>query len=146
MGENSNYYICWRINMDCKQLHSIITPFYYKNYFINPNLSFAYNLDEIVEYYILYNDLMSHWKNVIKDFVIDIKYEELISNPETKIRNLLKKCNLTWDKNCLTFYENKRPIKTASDTQVRKKIYKSSINSWKNFEDNLINHFNKLPY
>ena len=117
----------------------------YKNYFINRNLNFAYNLDEIVEYYILYNDLMSHWKSVVKDFVIDVKYEELTSNPEIKIKNLLKKCNLTWNINCLKFYENKRPIKTASDAQVRKKIYKSSINSWKNFEDNLINYFSKLP-
>ena len=40
---------------------------------------------------------------------------------------------------CIKFYKNKRPIRTASDTQVRKSIYKSSINIWKNYENNFSN-------
>jgi hypothetical protein len=57
---------------------------------------------------------------------------------------LLKYCNLDWDKNCLKFYDNIRIVKTASDTQVRKKIYTSSINSWKKFEKQLNTPFKKL--
>ena len=44
----------------------------------------------------------------------------------------------------LKFYNNKRAIKTASDTQARKQIYKSSVDSWKNYEKYLIKYFNKL--
>ena len=73
-------------------------------------------------------------ENTLPKFVIDIKYEKIIHNPEQQIRNLLKSCNLSWDDNCLKFYNNKRAIKTASDTQARKKIYKSSVDSWKNYE------------
>ena len=75
----------------------------------------------------------------------DIKYEKIIQNPEQQIRNLLKLCNLSWNDNCLKFYNNKRAIKTASDTQVRKKIYKSSVDSWKNYEKNLGEVFKRLP-
>ena len=117
----------------------------YKNYFISNKLSFAYNLKEITEFYNLYNDLMEYWKNILPKFFFDIKYEKIIQNPEQQIRNLLKNCNLSWNDSCLKFYNNKRPVKTASDTQVRKKIYKSSVDSWKNYENDLGKSLNKLP-
>ena len=117
----------------------------FKNYFTNPSLNFAYNLKEISEFYNLYNDLMKHWKNTLPKFVIDIKYEKIIQNPEQQIRNLLKSCNLSWNDNCLKFYNNKRAIKTASDIQARKKIYKSSVDSWKNYEKFLGEVFKRLP-
>ena len=44
----------------------------------------------------------------------------------------------------LKFYKNKRAIKTASDVQVRNKIYKNSINSWKKYEKYLDKYFFKL--
>jgi hypothetical protein len=88
---------------------------------------------------------MKYWKNILPKFVIDIKYEKIIQNPEQQIRNLLKLCNLSWNDNCLKFYNNKRAIKTASDTQARRKIYKSSVDSWKNYEKNLGEVFKRLP-
>jgi len=116
----------------------------FKNYFVNPKLNFAYNLNEITDFYILYDDLMNHWKNLYPNFIFDIKYEEIIDNSEKKIRDLLKNCDLPWDDRCLQFYDNKRPIQTASDTQARKKIYNTSINSWINYEDDLKHFFHKL--
>ena len=50
-----------------------------------------------------------------------------------KIKNLLIYCDLEWQDNCLEFYNNKRTVKTASDIQVRNKIYNTSIDSWKNY-------------
>ena len=117
----------------------------FKNFFANKSLNFAYNLDEISEFYNLYNDLMKHWKNTLPKFVIDVKYEKIIKNPKQQIKNLLEACNLNWNNNCLKFYNNKRPIKTASDVQARKKIYKSSVDSWKNYEKCLEEFFQKLP-
>ena len=73
-----------------------------------------------------------------------INYENLISDSEKQIRDLLNFCNLDWQNDCLTFYNNKRPIKTASDIQARKKIYNTSIDSWKNYEKYLNDYFVKL--
>ena len=44
----------------------------------------------------------------------------------------------------LSFYNNKRPVKTASDYQSRNKIYSSSIGSWKNFDKFLAKSFVNL--
>ena len=117
----------------------------YKNYFINPQLNFSYSLEEIVDYYNLYDDLMKHWNKILPDFIINVKYENIVSDPSDQIKILLKKCNLNWDSNCLKFYNNKRLIKTSSDTQARKKIYKTSLNSWINYKKNLDIFFKNLP-
>ena len=116
----------------------------FKNYFVSKNLNFAYSLDDIVQFYNLYSDLMKFWKELLKDEIIDINYENLVNNTNHEIKKLIKKCDLPWDDNCLQFYKNQRPIKTASDTQARKKIYKFSINSWEFYKHNLEIYFNKL--
>ena len=106
----------------------------FKNHFPSTKIKYAYDLGEIVDYYNLYYDLMKHWNNVLPNFIFNIKYEELISNNKLEIKNLLKTCNLDWSEECLNFYNNKRAIKTASDTQARSKIYTTSINAWKLYE------------
>ena len=116
----------------------------YKNYFTNPQLNFSYKLNEIVEYYKQYLDLMNHWKNTLHEFIYDIEYENLLNDSKKEIKSLLKHCELDWDKNCLEFYNNKRPIKTASDAQARSKFYKTSLNSWKNYEIFLKDAFKNL--
>jgi len=117
----------------------------FKNYFTNPRLNFAYDLNNLLEFYNLYHSLMIHWKNTIPGFVYDVNYEKLIFNPKEEINNILQTCKLDWSDKCLEFYRNKRLIKTASDTQARKKIYKGSINSWKNYEIFMKKFFTKLP-
>ena len=116
----------------------------YKNFFPK-SVNFAYDMKEIVKYYNLYSELLKHWNAVIPNFIINIKYEKLINDHEVEIKNLIKLCNLTWDNKCIEFYNNKRPIKTASDTQARAKIYKTSIDSWKNYSRNLKDFFKELP-
>ena len=87
---------------------------------------------------------MSHWKNLFPDRIYNISYETLVRHPEKEIRKLLKFCNLTWESNCLNFYKNKRIIKTASDIQARKKVYNTSIDSWKRYNKYLGNFFKSL--
>jgi len=117
----------------------------FKNYFVNPKLNFAYDLKELSSYYKLYYDLMNHWNQVLPGFIIDCHYENMVNNPKDEIRRLINKCNLNWDENCLKYHNNKRMIKTASDTQARKKIYKTSVNSWKKYGKDLNELFSKLP-
>ena len=116
----------------------------FKNFFINKKIKFAYNLDEIVNFYNLYQDLMLHWKKTYPNCYFDVQYEKIIQNTEVEIKSLIQNCNLKWDPNCLKFDQNKRAIQTASDTQARNKIYKNSIESWKNYKKYLDNYFDKI--
>ena len=117
----------------------------FKNYFVSDKLKYAYSLKELTEFYKLYSNLMKHWEKTLPKFIYNIKYENIIHNPDREIKRLLKACDLEWDASCLKFYENKRAVKTASDTQVRKKIYKTSLYSWKKYNKFINKFFKKLP-
>ena len=106
-------------------------------------MNFAYDIDEICAYHNLYSDIMKYWQTLLPNFIYDVNYEELVKKPKDQIKKLLKECNLDWNDNCLKFYENKRAVQTRSDTQVRKKIYKTSINLWRNYKINLESKFKK---
>ena len=116
----------------------------YKNHFPGGAIKFAYDLDELVNYYNLYSDLMSHWNKLFPSFIFNISYESLIGDTKNQINKLLTFCNLEWQDDCLKFYNNKRPIKTASDNQARNKIFNSSINSWINYEKHLKKYMDQL--
>jgi tetratricopeptide (TPR) repeat protein len=115
----------------------------FKNLF-EGELNFSYNLEEAAKYYRLYQNLIEFWKQLLPDFIYDISYEKLVENQEFESRKLLDFCNLDWDKNCLTFYRNKRGIVTASFAQARKPIYKNSVKSWQNYKDELLPMFKIL--
>lgn len=115
----------------------------FKNNFAG-RLDFSYDLKELVEYYNLYQNLMQHWHKVLPGFIYDISYETLIQKQEKETRKLLEICDLEWNEKCLQFYKNSRAIETASITQVRQPIYKSSMKSWKKCETQLESAFESL--
>jgi len=99
---------------------------------------FSTDLKAISNYYKSYTHYME--STLLSEHSSDIyqlSYESLIESPETEIRNILKYCNLDFDKNCLNFNEQKRTITTASKEQVRNKIYSSSLKSWQGLENEL---------
>ena len=118
----------------------------YKNYFTNNELNYAYKFDELILFYKYYKNLIEFWKKHSPKSIIDVKYESLIKNTQKEIPKLIKNCNLNWNANCFKFYKNERIVKTASDAQVRNKIYKNSINSWKNYKKYLNKDFVKFKY
>jgi len=108
----------------------------FKNFFAG-HVLFGYDLNELGKYHNLYKDLMNYWSNTIPDFIYNISYEKLVGNLEIESKKLLNFCNLPWDENCLEFYKTKRAVNTASLSQVRQPIYKSSVKAWENYKDYL---------
>ena len=87
---------------------------------------------------------MELWNHKINNFIYDVKYESLISNPNKEIKKLIHFCGIDWQDNCVEFYKNKRPIKTVSIVQARKPLFKSSISSFKNYKEFLDNLFTNI--
>jgi len=105
----------------------------YKNLFSSEKLNYSYSFSNLANYYRLYEDLMLHWSKIYKNKFYEIDYEKLVKNKEEEIKNILKYLDLDWDENCLNFHKNKRSVSTASLAQVRKPIYNSSVEKWKNY-------------
>ena len=87
---------------------------------------------------------MNFWKNVLGNYFYTINYEDLINEPNKNIANILDFLELNFDKKCINFQENKSPVKTMSASQVRQKIYSSSINSYVKYENKIPDLFKNL--
>lgn len=115
----------------------------FKQYFAKGQ-HFTYDLDDIARYYKDYLRLMDFWNELFPREIFTINYEDIINNPNKKIRELLNFCNVEFENSCLDFHKSKRPVKTASSEQVRQPMYKTGLDYWKNYRNNLdilINHF-----
>jgi len=108
----------------------------FTNLFIHKNLGFTYDLAELGSYYANYARLMAYWRSVLPaGAFLDVQYEDIVANQETQARRIIDFCGLDWNDACITFHKNKRSIRTASVTQVRQPIYKSSVERWRNYEE-----------
>nr|WP_277348886.1 sulfotransferase [Sneathiella limimaris] len=108
----------------------------YKKFFVGDQ-KFAYDLEELGRFYNLYLNHMEYWKSLLGDDLYEVTYEEMIADQESETRKLLDYCELDWDDNCLQFYKTKRAVRTASTDQVRQPIYKSSVEAWRTYEEEL---------
>jgi tetratricopeptide (TPR) repeat protein len=99
--------------------------------------NFTYDLTEIGEYWLQYQQLMDHWRDVLPGRVLTMQYEEVVTDFEAQVRRLLAFCGLPWQDACLRFYESDRPVRTPSSEQVRQPIYDRSIGHWRNYEPEL---------
>jgi len=98
---------------------------------------FSYDLDELASYYIAYRKLMDHWKQVMPDFILEVAYENVVTDTEQQARRLLAHCGLDWEPGCLNFHRSNTPSTTSSAVQVRQPVYSSSIQKWRHYEQQL---------
>jgi hypothetical protein len=115
-----------------------------RHFYSNSQLH-SYDLREMGLFYVDYARLMEHWRQVLpENAFFDVRYEELVAEPEEKTRGLLEYCGLTWDDACLTPHKTKRTVKTASVTQVREPVYTTSVERWRRYEKHLAPLFEAL--
>jgi tetratricopeptide (TPR) repeat protein len=89
---------------------------------------FTYDLGELGRYYLDYRLLMQHWRRTLSPrHFIEVDYEALVSEPRRTARALVDFLGLPWNEVCLRSYEMPRAVRTASFTQVRQPIYRSSV-------------------
>ena len=98
---------------------------------------FAYDLTEIAEFIIGYERLMAHWHRVLPGRILDVSYEQLVTDFEPSVRRLLAYAGLPFDAACLEFHRNPAPVITASSVQVRQPLYDSSVHEWRQYADGL---------
>ena len=117
----------------------------YKNYFVSKNLGYCCDKQDVVTYYFLYRDLMKLWQSKYSQRIYHLNYEHLIKYQEDQTRKLIKYLELNWEDVCLSPHQNKRSVRTASQQQVRQKIYMGSSQAWKKYEPYLNGVFDNLP-
>ena len=95
---------------------------------------FTYDLADLGQYYRDYVELMDYWDEALPDKVLRVQYEEVVDDLESQVRRLLDYCGLEFEPGCLSFHNTERSVRTPSSEQVRRPIFKSGLDYWRNYE------------
>lgn len=99
---------------------------------------FSYDLSDLGCYWLEYDRLMTHWKQLLPaDRFLEVEYEQLVNHQEAVSRELVAFAGLPWEDACLAFERNPQPSLTASAAQVRQPIYQSSVGLWRRYAQEL---------
>jgi tetratricopeptide (TPR) repeat protein len=98
-------------------------------------LNYTMELSDLAHYYREHQRLIAHWRAVLPpETILELPYEGLVADQEEWTRKILDFLGLEWDDGCLDFHNTNRPVVTASYWQVRQRIYKGSVERWRNYE------------
>ncbi|HET9050014.1 MAG TPA: sulfotransferase [Chiayiivirga sp.] len=95
---------------------------------------FSTDLAAIGECIVLQQRLMRHWQKVLPNPILELDYQQLVTDPETQSRRLLEFAGLPWHDDCLAFHAGQRGVQTPSRWQVRQPIHTRSVGRWRNYE------------
>ena len=98
-------------------------------------IRWSYQLDHIAHRIEQHRRLMRHWQTTIGDHLTQIRYERLVTNPETELRHALAAIGLEWHSDVLGFAERKGVVRSASQQQVRQPLHARSVGRWRNYEE-----------
>jgi tetratricopeptide (TPR) repeat protein len=110
-----------------RQLFAINYPYYH----------YSYDLLDTGRYYLSFARLMAHWRSTLPGAMLEIQYEDIVNDPQTATRKMLDFCGLEWEESCLRFELNSAAVATASAAQVRQPLYRSSVQRWRHYENEL---------
>jgi len=96
---------------------------------------FSFSLDEISRLYVNHFEIMLEYKEKYGKIIYEYNYEALVKDPSSEIPKIISWLGWEWDDAYLSPHKNKRNVFTASNYQVRQKIYSSSIGIWKEYEE-----------
>ena len=77
------------------------------------------------------------WQRESRLAILDVVYEDLVSDLDAQVRRIITFLGLDWEPGCLDFQNTDRRVMTPSSWQVRQPIYSSSVGRWQRFERHL---------
>ena len=116
----------------------------FKHCFPVEGFGYSYKLEDTINYYKLYQGLIEFWDESYGDQIYHIDYDKLVVEQEPETKRLIEHLELNWEDACLSPQENKRSVRTASQLQVREKVYKGSSKAWRKFEPYLNGVFDEF--
>jgi hypothetical protein len=103
--------------------------------FLGPGTQFAYNKRNIIGYYRAYLDIMEHWRKVLPPGqMLEIDYEDLVTDKETVLRRVLDFGGLSWNENVLSHESHAGQVSTPSLYTARQPVNARSVARWRRFE------------
>ena len=122
---------------DARILHCVRDPMdtcwsIYRHRFVG-NHPYAYKLEELTEYYSIYQSVMNFWKRLYPDFILDVRYEDIVSQTNDQCEVIDSFCSLDCTVIRGAHQENHSMISTPSGMNARKEVYTHAIGRSKRY-------------
>jgi tetratricopeptide (TPR) repeat protein len=98
----------------------------YRTLFNEGTQAFTYDIADLAAFYCDYARTTDHWRKLFGARFRRQRYEALVANPETQIRELLDFCGLPYDAACERYFDTNRSVRTASASQVREPLMRDT--------------------
>ncbi|MFW6076548.1 MAG: tetratricopeptide repeat-containing sulfotransferase family protein [Hyphomicrobiales bacterium] len=119
----------------------------WSQYFATSAMVYTYSFERLARHMQLYTDVMAHWHRTFPGRILDVRYEDLVTEPEPTVRQGIAHLGLEWEPACLEFHKTSRDVRTASIAQVRRPLYTGSLGHWRAYERHLqpyMSHFDSF--
>jgi len=67
---------------------------YFQNY---SGLAYSFDLEEMAKFTLANDRLMAHWRAAMPDWILEVRYEDLVRDPAAESRRIYAFCGLDWD-------------------------------------------------
>lgn len=102
------------------------------------SIAWSYDMGWIAARYLHYLKTLELWKSLLPEAcLLEVEYEQLVSEPENQSRRMIEHIGLEWDPACLDFHKADGAVQTASVWQVRQPVYSSSVRRWCHYGENI---------
>ncbi|MHC4810752.1 MAG: tetratricopeptide repeat-containing sulfotransferase family protein, partial [Planctomycetota bacterium] len=105
---------------------------------------FANDLSHIDRFHRAYERLTEHFSSLMASDpagsgtrLLEVPYEQLTAEPEAWSRRLIEHVGVPWHEDCLKFHDGEHVTHSASADQVRRPMYRSSVERWRRYEQHL---------
>ncbi len=105
---------------------------------------YSASFPDILTYCSGYLRITAHWQALYSNALRIQGYEDLVTNPDEQIAELLAFCELEREPLCFEFYRSKQVVMTPSASQVSQPMYTTSIGRWRHYEKQLQHEFEQL--
>ncbi len=112
---------------------------YFKS-FVRARYAFSTDLVLCARFLRLYEALMEHWRQVLPLAMLDVWYEELVSDPAAVIPRIVEFCGLAWEDACLEGVLAATSADTlglADSSSIPTRLDATRIGAWRHYEAHL---------
>ncbi len=97
------------------------------------------DLERTARFYAAVMDLWLDYRSFMKFPFLEIRYEDIIADPERETKKLFEFTGLNWSEEVLRFFERagERDITTPSYSAVAQPIYTQAVGRWRNYRNYL---------
>lgn len=98
---------------------------------------FSYALSDLARYYVAYRNLLGHWQQRLGAQLLVLRYEDFVAAPGALGARAAAHAGIPWEAAMVRIENNRSASATASAVQIRKPIYTSAVDRWRNYGDHL---------